>query len=199
MGNKYKLATISVLLILTLGIITALGVSSPYWQGNPLKMRPGEIKDVSFNLVNSVSENTTKATVSLVEGGEIAQIISGENYTLAPGSTDKNVVLRISIPQNAIINSTYKIKFYVQYSPAGESGNVQLDVKYNIEFPIEVSTEVQNQSFQTQPGTTPTTTEPPKKSKWVLIALSILAIIILIIIIVIIKLVRERNQLKQQV
>ena len=138
MDNLYKLIGIFFLLIININIISALGVNSPYWNDNPLKMYSGQTREVIFPLVNSINEKTTEASVSLVEGKEIAEITSGEKYTVQPGSSDKNIILKISIPSNSKIGDSYKIKFSVQYIPQGEEGNVKLNVGYNIEFPIKI-------------------------------------------------------------
>ena len=137
MGNFYKLIVL-IIALLSINIISALGVNSPYWNENPLKMYSGQTTEVAFPLVNGVDEKTTEASVSLVEGKEIAEITSGEKYTVQPGGNDKNIILRITIPPSSKIGDSYKVKFSVKYTPEGEEGNVKLDVKYNIEFPIEI-------------------------------------------------------------
>jgi len=71
MDNNNKLITIGILLLLQINLVVALGVNAPYWNENPLKMYPGETKEVVFPLVNSVNEPATEAIVSLTKGGEI--------------------------------------------------------------------------------------------------------------------------------
>ncbi len=194
MGHKYKLIILSALLILNLIIIPALGVNSPYWQGNPLKIRPGETKDVSFPLENSVNEKTTEATVSLIEGGEIAQIISGEKYIVEPGNKDKNIILRINISQNAKLGDKHNVNFSVQYSPAEGSGNVQLNVKYNVDFPVEVSTEtVQNQLLQKQTENQTGGIEKTTKSSSIFFIIIVLVIILAIILTAVIIRLKHKN------
>ena len=137
MDYRYKLIVVF-LLIININTISALGVNSPYWNENPLKMYSGQTREVSFPLVNSVNEKTTEASVFIVEGNNIAEITSGEKYTVQPGSNSQNIILKISIPTDSKIGDSYKVKFSVKYTPQGEEGNVKLDIVYNIEFPIEI-------------------------------------------------------------
>ena len=48
MGNCNKLILIGMLLIFSTNLVLALGVNSPYWNENPLKMYPGETREASF-------------------------------------------------------------------------------------------------------------------------------------------------------
>lgn len=195
MGNFYKLIGI-LFLLLTINIISALGVNAPYWEGNPLKMYAGETKEVSFHLVNGVNEKSAEASVFLVEGSEIAQITSGEKYTIQPGESDKNIILKIKIPEGTEIGKKYNVKFFVQYSPPGAEGNVQLNVKYNIAFPVETVTRTE---IEAQKNTTNLIIIPSEKTKEnntkiiIIIAAIILILILLAIIIITIK---KRKELK---
>ena len=191
MDYSHKLITLIIILILTANLVVALGVNSPYWNGNPLKISSGETREVSFPLVNSINEKTTEATVSLTEGTEIAEIISGEKYTVKPGENDKNIILRITIPENVQLGDSYNVKFVVRYSPQGEGANVKLDVEYNVDFPVEVvSEENATPTMPKYPGITGT--EEGKTKTIIIIAM--LAIIILIIIIILLKVRKEQQE-----
>ena len=45
MGNSNKLISAIILAVLSLNLAATLGVNAPYWQGNPLKMYPGETRE----------------------------------------------------------------------------------------------------------------------------------------------------------
>ena len=189
MGNSNKLILMGITMILSIGIVVALGVNSPYWQDNPLKMYPGESQNVVFSLVNGINEPTTEASVTLIEGSEIAEITSGEKYVVNPGEKDKNIILNIKIPANAPIESNYSVKFVVRYSPQGDEGNVKLDVEYNVNFPVEV-VGLENASSTNQP--TPIKGEENNTTLFILLFIILLVIIIIVIIFIIIK--RRSNQ-----
>ena len=66
-----------VLFILIAGTLqnaNAFGVSSPYWQGNPVIMYPGETKIVNLNLQNNIGEDDVFVKVSILEGQDIARV-----------------------------------------------------------------------------------------------------------------------------
>lgn len=145
---RISLLVLAVLIVSASGVFA--GISSPYWGGsnpNPLKMYPGETKDVYFNLQNcpsladSCSKTDDNLVVSLLEGSEIAQITSGDKYTVPYGTADSNVVLKVTIPENAAIGTAYNVKFSVSTVSAG-TGTVQLGVGYNVDFPVEVVSKV---------------------------------------------------------
>lgn len=141
MDNLSKLKTI-ITIALAIFLVSAptalaLGISAPYWKENPLKMYPGQVKEVPFTLVNGEQENAP-AFVALSEGENVAEIISGTEYIVSPSSTDKKIILRISIPQNAKSGDSYNIKFSVKSSPEKEEGTVQFNIGYNVNFPVLV-------------------------------------------------------------
>jgi len=132
---------VSILLFLLAGIggALALGVSTPYWQDHPLEMYPGQERDVSFLLVNRAGNPTTDALVTLDESAGVAEITSGEEYTVPPEARDVRVVLKVSIPDSASIGDSYEVKFSVREIPEeDQGGNVQLGVGYGVTFPITV-------------------------------------------------------------
>lgn len=140
-NRNIKIIIIILLSILSVNGVFALGISSPYWKSNPLKMYPGETREVSFVLANAIDEQTdAEAFVDLKESAGIAEIISKTEYSIPPGEKDK-VVLKISIPKEAQIGDSYNVQFSVRPSPEEGTGNVQLEVEYNVDFPVVVVVE----------------------------------------------------------
>ena len=194
MDNSNKLITIIIILaVLSINIVVALGVNSPYWNENPLKMYAGETKEVIFPLANSVNEPTTEATVSLTKGGEITEIISGEKYTVSPGENNENIILRITIPENAEVGDNYTSGFKVLYIPAGEGGNVKLNVEYNVDFPVQVVSQADATST-TNPDISNTNLGNLRTiSPYIIIIISIIAILIIIAVVIFILFKRKKD------
>lgn len=139
MGNSNIKTIILVLVVLfSINSVLALGVSSPYWDKNPLKMYPGQIKEVSFTLTNKPDAETETAFVVLEEDAGIAELISGTEYSVAPGTTNTKIVFKISMPETATIGDSYGIRFSAKSAPSGEEGTVQLTMGYDISFPVNV-------------------------------------------------------------
>lgn len=149
MDNRNLILFLFLLLFSTFNVM-AIGINSPYWDANPLKMHPGETKDVEFTLVNSIEEKTeSKVSVSFIETAGIAKLSSGLEYTIAPGSSSK-IKLTISIPKNANIGSSYNVAFLVKSAPLEQEGTVQLGLGYIIKLPIIISSESEIQQVQEQ-------------------------------------------------
>ena len=190
MGNRnitLWFLTLAILLVSTSGVL-AFGISSPYWKDYPLEMLPGQMKEISFNLQNcpSLKETCVKEDVNIIasfeEGEEIAEIISGSEYNIQFGTADTNMVLRISIPQEATIGDSYNIRFSIASPPREEEGNIQLKLKYSVDFPVVIVGESAVQS-------TPTTQieEPETKLGTVTVTILIIAAVLLIIFIILLK------------
>lgn len=128
------------ILLVNIGFVLSLSVSSPYYKDKPLEMYPGQEREILFSVQNcpslaeSCNAEDIKVVVNIEEGSEIAQITSGESYTIDYGSNE-NIKLKMKIPSSIAIGTEYSVKFTVASVPEG-SGGVQLGLKYNVEFPI---------------------------------------------------------------
>jgi len=105
------------ILIVSINLISAIGISKEYFEGNPAKVGPGETKEISFGLIIvNPEEGDRNIVLNLTEGGEIASIIGDKSFTVLAGSRDKIINLRISIPKD---------------TPEGTKYTVALDIKDN--------------------------------------------------------------------
>lgn len=177
--SNLKIISLVLVCLLSLNFIFALGVSSPYWSENPLKMYPGQTKDVAFTLVNKADGEVEKAFVVLKQDAGIVKLKSGDEYTVNPGSKDAKIILTISVPEDASLGQTYDIKFSAKSAPLEEGGMAQLTVGYNVDFPIEVveKSEVPIEKVSEE------VPAPEKEWNMGLIISIILAILVIIIII----------------
>jgi len=178
----YILACLVIFLVGTTSVF-AYGISSPYTEKTPLKMYPGQTKEVAFNLQNCPSlgdyceKEDVNVVVSFEEGNEIAEIISGLEYNVPYGTADTNIILKVSIPEDGNVGDSYNVKFSIGAAPSGEEGgNVQLGVRYNVDFPVNV---VAKEEAPTEPVAS---IEKPEAEK---ISIGKIAIIILIVVAVI--------------
>ncbi|MBI2628905.1 hypothetical protein HYW74_02390 [Candidatus Pacearchaeota archaeon] len=197
MGNSNKLIaiiTLAVLVIININLAFALGVNAPYWQENPLKMSSGETREVAFPLANGINEPTTEATVSITKGSEIATITSEDKYTVSPGENNKNIIIKITIPESAKIGDNYTIGFKVLYTPAGGEGNVKLNVEYNVDFPVEIVSQSEISSVIKTANIPPAEANKSNIS-YITIVIAIISVLIIIFIIIsIFFLIKKRNK-----
>jgi hypothetical protein len=134
--RNIKIISLVLVCLVSINFVLALGVSSPYWEENPLKIAPGETRQVEFILVNRPTGETQTAVVTLINDGGIAEVISGTEYTIKPGEGE-NVMFRITAPENAKIGNSYDVEFEVQ-SSSSEEGQVPVSLGYNVKFPVQI-------------------------------------------------------------
>jgi len=177
--RNIKLIALAFILLFSINLVLAIGVSSPYWDQKPLKMYPGQTKEVSFTLVNKPDAGTEKAFVTLEKSAEIAEITSGSEYDVAPGTTNTKVILKITIPPTASIGDSYDVMFSVKGAPPEEEGMIQLVVGYDIDFPVEV---VDQSEVMEEVEEVPEPEEKGLGTWWIAIILIVLIIIIVAVI-----------------
>ena len=116
-------------------MVNAFGVGSPYWEGFPLTMYPGETQIIDLNLQNKAgaTEDVT-ASVEIIEGTEIATLDENEYLVEAGGAT--NVPLKIKIPSDAELGAVYKIKVSTKTITPGTTGGVSMGVGMTTNFEV---------------------------------------------------------------
>lgn len=141
---KYKIKKTGLKLLLIILLLSVLpivnaGVSSPYWNDNPLIMAPGETKNVALILQNMVGDQDLVLKAELEEGSEIATLIDSNLEYLVPlGKKDIKVNLRISIPENTPIDTEYNIITSFREVKAEKAGMVHLGTRIDKAFPVIV-------------------------------------------------------------
>jgi len=129
-----------VLAIMLVGIVSASGVSSPYWDGkeaNPLKMYKGEITTTNLNLQNMVGDDDVTYSVAIKEGASIASLVQGV-YAVKAHTSDTMVPLRISVPSDAEIGDTTKVIVEFKSITSGTGGMVTMGTGMSVSFDVVV-------------------------------------------------------------
>ncbi len=99
------------IIILMISIISSFGVSSPYWEENPLTIKKGETKIINLNLQNVVGEEDIRVKAEIIEGEEIVSL-KEDAFIIKAGTSDTIIPLEITIPQDIKEeNKTIKIDF----------------------------------------------------------------------------------------
>lgn len=187
-NNYWKVRILKVLLsmlILLLPLVSSSGVSSSYWDQadnkNPLYILPGVSKDIQFILQNGGNtEEDVLFKVKILQGADIAAITDVNQEYLVPAKvTNVPVNVRISIPENIPLGTTYRVSFEFTSTPATEAGKLQFGSGFIQQFDVIV---------QEKPVEVPALAPESSKQKipsWIIY--SIIAIIIIILIIILIK------------
>lgn len=171
---NFKGTRVLILLVITLtlslSLITAAGVARPYWNDNPLKLAPEESKIVQLTLQNTDPENMTfKAIIT----SDIATLDDeSDEYFVPSGEIDKQVNIKVEVPEDAEIGTIYKVIASFQQIASGEGGMIRMAGAFTVNFPVEVVGEEESEIYG-EPQGIPTST----------IIMVVLAIVIIAIII----------------
>jgi len=180
--NRTPLLISFVLLsILTINLVSAFGVSSPVWRGNPLGVSPGKTGTVELTLQNMVGTEDVTVRVILKEGKEIA-IVEEKDYLIKAGTKDTRIPVRVTIPQGTPLGTTYIVKVSFDTVTPGSSA-VVLGTGMDTTFDVLV--------IEEPPQLAPAEEAKGKISTPLLIGI-ILAILIIIIIVIIVL--RKKNK-----
>ena len=143
-----KVYLIALFLVMSSTAVSSFGISSPYWLGNPLVLKPGESETVQLELQNMVGGDDMILRAYFREGSEIAEITDPSlEYNLPFGTNGVKVNLLIKAPKNAAIGDTYRIDIaFRSVVPPGGGGPVQLAAEITKKFDVLVRNEPKGES-----------------------------------------------------
>ena len=164
------LSAISMFLILS-SLVSAFAVSSPFWDESPLEMDAGETANVVLLIQNMGSEDEINVNVGIDHGEEVAEMADGNNIYAVPGGEKKEVIVKITTPDDAKPGDRYDVGF--RFTSGAEGGGFGLGTSIVKEFDVVIKEEKKG-----KPGT-----EGFEIPLWAIIIGIILVLIIIIVII----------------
>ncbi len=167
MIKKINILIISVL-ILSISFVSAVAIGLPYWEGNPFVISPGQTGTVNLIIQNMVGEGDITIKAEIVQENEIASLEEDEYFI--PISKDAQVPIKITIPSNATLNTTYKVKVSFKTITPSSEGGVTMGIGIVSTFDVLVKEGVKEQPKE-KLGT----------KTWIIIGIIILIIIIAIV------------------
>ena len=180
-SRKIGVYLIALTFLLSLSLISAAGVSTPYWNTNPLKLQPGESTVFSLGLQNMVGTDDIILRASIVKGNNIATIVDENLDYLIPigSSNDVNVNIEVNIPENAELDTTQNIEIsFVQVAQEDQGGFFTIASAFTQRIPVLVVGEpTESAVYQ------PATEEKNNALIWVTLALIVLGIIVIALVI----------------
>tara|TARA_Y100000310_G_scaffold56999_1_gene52235 strand:- start:345 stop:938 length:594 start_codon:yes stop_codon:yes gene_type:complete len=163
---------LAISLVVTMTLVSAVGVSMYYHETVPLEIGPDTTKTIDVaSLMASHETEDIDIEIEVLEGGDIVSVVDSKITVLA-GSTDNVIKLAISIPDVAE-GTEYSIKMDVKETTvSGDDGMVGFTNSKTIVMPILVKI--------------PTTESEPEgiSTTW-----WILGIILVIVIIIVVKII----------
>jgi len=136
---KKIIAALLLFAFISLSVVTAFGVSSPYWKGNPLIMKPGETKIVELNLQNMVGNEDVKLKATIIEGEDIATLTQ-DTFLVKAQTSDTKVPLKITIPKN-MKNESREVKVEFKSVAPSKSKAVEMRAAMITNFDVIVVSE----------------------------------------------------------
>ena len=144
--KKINIIWTAFLMALLLGsLVSAFGVSSPYWQGKPLRMARGETQTVNLNLQNMVGNEDVTVKAELVKGSEISDL-EKDIYTVNAMTSDAVAPLKVSIPRDYEAG-TREIEVEFKTIATDEGGAVTIGTGMTIAFDVVISEEIAEREF----------------------------------------------------
>jgi len=140
---KLNFGFLLIALLLLSPLASAFGVTTPYWDDNPLIMQPGQTKDFALTLQNMVAgSEDIVLKAELVSGAEIATLVL--EYLVPFGRKDIEVNLRVIIPEDAPFDKEYTIGVSFKQILEDEGKMVQMagEVRKNIPVIVKSESEV---------------------------------------------------------
>lgn len=130
-----------ILVVLLLGMVSAAGVATPYWDGNPLLLSSGQSDTVHLNLQNTGNESMI-LNATITSSSNIATL-KKTLYTVNSGQTDVDVPVEVSVPKDARLNGTYLVTISFKQVSEG-TGMVHVASAFTTSFPVEIVPEEQS-------------------------------------------------------
>ena len=182
--TKTKIIELGILtigiLIITLSLVSSLGVSSPYTVGSPLGLYPGETRDVQIMVSASPSEGNSSIKVDLTDSEGIAIMTDSSNTYSLSGGSEKPVNIRIKIPENAVIGQKYPISLTASKIGTGGTGMVGVSLSSSFSLPVVVVEKPVAPVTTAEPAPEEPVTEGINPIWWILGIIVIIAIIAII-------------------
>jgi len=133
------------MIIAVCSTVSAFGVSSNYWEENPLYMSGGETLIVDLNIQNMEDKDITVSAV-LTEGDDIASI-SEEAIEIKAKTSNTTIPLEITLPSGISSGEVKKIK--VEFNTINAEGGIAVQSGVSASFSV-IATEQAPQEKNTQ-------------------------------------------------
>lgn len=178
----FSVLTLLFTLILLISFVNASGVSRPYWNENPLRLASGESKIVTLSLQNMVGGGDITFSASLTSGSEIATLIDDNTDYLVPfGSNNVPVNIRVEIPEDAELQSSYNVGVSLREVSSGEGGMVRLASGISTSFPVQIVGFEESAKREGEAAVSPQPTKPISTlAIWIIIGIVLISALVLI-------------------
>ena len=140
MKNKILMASALIILVGLISSISAFGVSSPYWNNNPLTMARGETKTVDLTLQNMVGDEKVNVMAEIISGEEILSL--NKDAFVVESGTSEVIPVKITLSEEITPGTSTGVAIeFKTFNPDSEGG-VALGTGMVISFNVVAGEEV---------------------------------------------------------
>ena len=143
-NKKRRLIEFLFIIVLTTmlcSLISAVAISLPYHNLNYLKVGPGQTKNVVVGNFQNTGDKDAILDIVLIEGSEIAELTDSNlnSFTVPSGALNVPFHVKVSIPEDAVEGSEYKITIqYKEITVLESTGMITMVESKTISIPVLV-------------------------------------------------------------
>ncbi len=125
MANLQKIIAFIISVVLLTPLVQGFGVTSAYWDTNPLNLHPGEEKIVDLELQNMAGGEDIALLAKVTEGADIAKLLNESDKYLVPfGRKDVMVKVLIKLSPDAVPGETLTVA--VSFTQVADESNGEM-------------------------------------------------------------------------
>jgi len=112
MTNKKRgmnLGITGIMALFLISSVSAFAVSSQYYEGNPLRMAPGDVNEFSLALQNPSGDSDLLVSAAISGDGADIATLDGEEYVITPDGERTLVPIKITMPEDTKYGQIYDI------------------------------------------------------------------------------------------
>lgn len=148
MTNLQKIMMLICISAALLPFAAAFGVTSSYWDTNPLQLHPGEERTIDLELQNMVGGTDIKVLAKVTEGAEIATLL-GETDTFLVPFGRKDIVAKVlfKVPADALPGETKQVMVsFTQVADESKGEMIQMVSGVGKKIPVAVVSDQQQEN-----------------------------------------------------
>ena len=134
---------IVILTVMLISLVSAVGISTDYHDKNPVKLAPGETKEIVFGRLQNAEEKDISIKIELIDGSEIATITNQnlDSFVVPAGTRNTEINLRVSAPEEAAEGTESKITIkYTELTSSEGEGMIGFTESKTTSIPVLIQT-----------------------------------------------------------
>lgn len=160
-------------ILLTMNV-NAFGVSTFYYEGRPLILNPGEVRDIEVQLQNEATSGPISLKAKIDSEKNIAQLTGKTIFNLDSGDKGVSVPITISVPEDAQIGDKYQVSVSFLTAAGNEGGMVDLGTQITKGFEVVVGKVIEQEKIEKN-------TISPQNLMGILVLLSLAVLVLFIL------------------